>query len=129
MLTEKEKAICKQAASELTDLEKAICRQMGVSQEDYSSTKQADLETALCREREMYDQKLLEEAKASIMKLVGISPAEAAKRLSEAEAAAAARAPMTREELEACRLLGVEPLLEYYPAKLVAAGLEPKLPS
>jgi phage I-like protein len=94
----------------LTDQERAICHQIGVAPEDFLAAKEAELEEAACR-------------KSTLM---GISPQEAKRRQAEVKKKAEAVAPLTEEEEEACRVLGVEPL-EYYAAKMEEAGLKPVL--
>jgi hypothetical protein len=93
---------------------------MGVSQEDYQPTKKEELRLAACRE---LSGPAVEEAKTKIMHMFGITPAEAAKIQADQEKKAAALAPLTEEELEACRLMNVEPI-DYYATKMEEAGLK-----
>jgi hypothetical protein len=103
----------------LSEQELAICRQMGVSPEDYQATKRTEQQTAICQE----SGQALEGEKKKIMQMMGISPAEAEKIEAEHKRKIAASAPLTKEEVEVCRLLNVEPS-EYWATRCDEAGGE-----
>jgi len=106
----------------LTDQEKAICHCLMISEADFIASKIEDLQLALQRENNITET----EAKEKVMKLMGISPAEAKKREAVEAKRAEAHEPLSDEELKVCRSLGVEPL-EYQQAKLEEAGISVKI--
>ncbi len=102
----------------LSEQELAICRQLGVLPEEFQQTKQKELKSALCSENGLS----FEEAQAKVMKLFGISPAEASRIMMEEKAKMDAQAPLSTEEVKVCRLLKIEPL-DYYDAKQKESGI------
>jgi hypothetical protein len=99
-----------------------VCELTGVSPADYLGTVQQEHAVGRNQQGES-----LEELEIRIAKLVGIPLADIPKIKARVAKELEAYTPLTAEEVKACRSLGVEPLLEFYAARLVAAGLKPQL--
>jgi len=97
----------------LSEQELAICRQMGVSPEDYQATREEELQVAACQE---LSGPALEETKVKIRRAMGLTKEEVEKLEAEEKKRLAATAPLTDDEIEVCRLLGVAPG-EYFEAR------------
>lgn len=101
----------------LTPEEARINELMGVNPHEFIEAREAEF--AGSRNREGQSEEFYK-----VAQLMGIPKDEAVKRKLQSEKEAAARAPLTDEELEICRQLNVEPL-EFYATRLEETGIKP----
>ncbi|MBJ6800213.1 hypothetical protein [Geomonas propionica] len=103
----------------LTREEERICKQMGINEHAYIEAKFSSRAVALNADASIGTEE-------KVARLMGIPRDQREKIKKQALKEAEARAPLTTEELECCRLLQVEPL-EYWATKMKDAGLKPEL--
>jgi hypothetical protein len=103
--------------------ENKICALMGVNPHAYIEDREKERAS-----KRGLNQEAPNKLESKIATTMGLSPAEAKEVKDKTEKEAAARAPLTPEELEICRQLGVEPTA-YWAQKMTDAGLKPQLPA
>lgn len=105
---------------ELSVDEIRVCEVMGVNPHEYIESREQERARV-----ESLNQEGGSDHENKIAKTMGLTPAGAKDVAAQVAKESAARAPLTEEEIEVCRKLGVLPL-EYYQQRLADAGLKPQ---